>query len=130
MVAMAARPDERFLRRDCSDPDRRVRLLHRPWHEADVAKAVKFSLVRNPLLCPKPGDDVNALFEARSALIHAHPEDVELLWDEGASEARVEPAVADVIEHRELGSELDRMVERGYHRAGNQPDAPSAGGDG
>src|SRR5262249_1517472 len=107
-----------------------MRLLHRPWHKADVAKTVKFPLIGNSLLCPKPGDDVNAFFEARSALFHAHAEDVELLWDEGASKSCVEASLADVIEHRQLAGELDGMVERGYHGAGNQPDASGAGRDG
>src|SRR5262245_56402551 len=130
VVAMAARPDKRFLRCDCSDPDRRMGFLHRTWHEPDVAKSVKFSLIRNPLLGPKPGDNVNAFFEACSALFHAHAEDVELLWDEGTSKSCVEPTVADVIKHRQLAGELDGVVECGYHRAGDQPDASSAGRDG
>src|SRR5262249_39193921 len=88
---------------------------------------MKFSLIRNPLLGPKPGDDVNAFFEARSALFHADAEDVELLWDEGASKSSIEPAVADIIEHRQLAGELDGMVECGYHGAGDQPDASGAG---
>src|SRR5215510_956489 len=130
VVAALSRPDKRFLGCDGCDPDRRMGFLHRPGHQADVAKPMKFSLIRNPLLGPKPGDDVNAFFEARSALFHAHAEDVELLWDEGASKSCIEPAVADIIEHRQLASELDGMVKCGYHRAGDQPDASGAGRDG
>src|SRR4029453_17064312 len=58
VVAMAARPDERFLRCDRGDPDRRMRLLHRPGHKADVAKAVKFSFVKNSLFRPKLCDNL------------------------------------------------------------------------
>src|SRR5262249_58125274 len=75
-------------------------------------------------------DNANAFFEARSALLHADAEDVKLLWDKGASKSCVEPTVADIIEHRQLAGELDGMVERGYHGAGNQPDASGAGRDG
>src|SRR5215510_3432928 len=130
VVAPLSRPDKRFLGCDGCDPDWRMRLLHRPRHQADVAKPVKLALIRNPLLGPKPGDDVNAFFETRSALFHAHAEDVELLWDEGASKSSIEPAVADIIEHRQLAGELDGMVECGYHGAGDQPDASGAGRDG
>src|SRR5262249_26442253 len=104
--------------------------LHRPWHEPDVAKSVKFSLIRNPLLGPKPGDNVNAFFEACTALFHAHAADVELLWDAGASNAGGEPAVDDIIEHGQRAGELDGRVEWGYHGAGDQRDAWGAGRDG
>src|SRR5215510_7958924 len=115
VVAALSRPDKRFLGCDGCDPDWRMRLLHRPGHQAHVVKPVKLALIRNPLLGPKPCDDVNAFFEARSALFHADAEDVELLWDEGASKSCVEASGADVIEHRQLAGELDGMVERGYH---------------
>src|SRR5215813_12210003 len=94
-VALYQLADEIEIGGDGCDPDWRMGFLHRQGHQADVAKPVKFSLIRNPLLGPKPGDDVNAFFEARSALFHADAEDVELLWDEGASKSSIEPAVAD-----------------------------------
>src|SRR5262249_1875046 len=42
----------------------------------------------------------------------------------------VEPTVADVIKHRQFAGELNGVVECGYHRAGDQPDASSARRDG
>src|SRR6516165_5005376 len=102
------------------------RLLHRPGHKADIFETVKLPFVRNSILRPEPGDDVNSLLEACPALLHAHSENVELLWDKGAPKAGVEPAVTDVIQHRQLGGELDGIVEGRYHGAGNQPDASSA----
>src|SRR5262249_61280325 len=82
VVAALSRPDKRFLGCDGCDPDWRIRLLHRPGHQADGAKPVKFPPIKNPLLRPKPGDDVNAFFETRSALFHAQAGDVGLPWSE------------------------------------------------
>src|SRR5262247_2628718 len=50
VVAALSRPDKRFLGCDGCDPDWRMGFLYRPGHQADVAKPVKFPLIRNPLL--------------------------------------------------------------------------------
>src|SRR5262245_10079069 len=105
-----------------------MRLLHRPRHETNVPKLVKLAVVGNPLFRPKPSDDVNAFFEPGSALIHTDAENVELLWDKRPAESRIEPAVADIVEHSKLAGELDRIVESGDNSARDQTDAARACG--
>ena len=47
----------------------------------------------------------------------------ELVWQEGASKADIEPSTADRIEHGELAGELQGMIKRGQHGTGDQPRA-------
>ena len=117
VVAVTPGPDERLDRRHRGDPDRRVGLLDRPGIQVDVTEAVELAVVGDAVLGPEPLDDVDALLEPGAALVHAHAEDLELLGDEGAAEAHVETAVAEVVQHRQLGGELDRVVERRDHGA-------------
>ena len=107
-----------------------MRLLDGTRLQVHVAEAVEASLVGHAVLGPEPRDDVDAFLEARAALVHAHAEHLELLRDEGAAEAHVEAAVAEVVEHRQLGGELDGVVEGGDDRARDRPDPRRAGGDG
>src|SRR5436309_2140265 len=113
VVAAAPGRDERLLRHHGGDPDRRVRLLHRPRGRVHVAKTVEHPSVRHPVLGPEPRDDVDAFLETCAALVHADTEDLELLRDERAPKADVEPAAADVVEHPQLARELHGVVERG-----------------
>src|SRR5215467_8695975 len=127
---MSSCPDERILGCHRRDPNRRMRLLNRPGHEPNVVKLVKLSFVGNSFLCPKSGYDVDSLLEPCSALIHIHAEGIEFLWDKSPSKTCVEPAVADVVQHRKLAGELYRIVESGNDRACDQPEPSSARGDG
>src|SRR5687768_8837931 len=90
-----------------------MRLLDRSGHEANVVKLVKLPFVGDPLFRPKPGDNINPLLEARSAFIHAHAEDVELLRDESAPKAGVETAVANVIQHASSPASLMGLLKAG-----------------
>src|SRR6266850_4731255 len=130
VVAVPPGPDERLDRRHRGDPDRGVRLLDRPRIEVDVAEAVELTVVGDAILGPEPPDDVEALLEPGAALVHAHAEDLELLRDEGAPEAHVETAVAEVVQHRQLGGQLDRVVEGRDHGPGDRSDPVGAGRDG
>jgi len=64
--------------------------------QVDVAELMKLARVGHAVLGPEPGDDVDAFLEAGPALVHGHAEHLELPGDEGAAEADVEPAVAEV----------------------------------
>jgi hypothetical protein len=87
-------------------------------------------VVGHTVLGPQPFDDLDALFESRAALVHIDPEGVELRRDERAPEPNVQPPVADVVQHRQLPSELDRMVEGGDHGPGDRPQVAGARRDG
>src|SRR2546426_4064898 len=130
VVAAPARPDERLHRRDRGDPDGRVRLLQGTRRQVDIAKPVELAVVGHAVLGPEPGDDVDAFLEAGAALLHAHAEHLELLRDERAAEAHVEATVADVVQRRQLGRELDGMVEGRADRAGDRAEPLRARRDG
>ena len=59
---------DRFLAADDRDPDRRMRLLHRPRPDRDVLVGPELALVGEDLLGPGAGDDVVGLLEARARL--------------------------------------------------------------
>ena len=59
--------------------------------------------------------------ESAAALVEAHAELRELVRQEGAGEADLQPAVADAVEHADLAGHLQRLVEGGQHGAGDQP---------
>src|SRR5262249_55912430 len=55
-----------------------------------------------------------------AALVEADAELGELVRQEGAGEADLDPAVADAVQHADLAGKLQRLVECGKHRAGDQ----------
>ena len=81
------------------------------------------------LLGPQPLDRGDAFLEARAALRHVEAERGVFLGNERAAEAHIEAAVGNIVEHRELARELDRMIERRDHRPGDRPHALGARGD-
>ncbi len=48
---------------------------------------------------------------------------------ERAADAHVEPPVAEIVQHRQLAGQLDRVVEGRDDGAGDEPDPPRARGD-
>ncbi len=72
------------------------------------------------LLLQEPPHLLQALVEAGAALVHAHAEAGELVRQEGAREAHVEPPVRYGVEHADLAGELERVVEGREHRARDQ----------
>src|SRR6266540_4455574 len=130
VVAAPARPDERLPGGDRGDPDGRVGALHGTRHQMDVLERVELALVGDAVLGPEPGDDLDAFLVAGAALLHAHAEHLELLRDERATEARVEAALAQVVQHGELRRQLDGVVEGRDDRARDGADASGAGRDG
>ena len=67
--------------------------------------------------CSKP------FVEARAALVDATAEARELVRQERAREADIEPAAGDGVEHADLARELERMIEDRQHRAGDESGA-------
>ena len=62
----------------------------------------------------------HAFVEARAALVEAAAAAAELMRQEGAREARLDPTVRDGVEHGDLGRHLERMVEDRQKRAGDE----------
>src|SRR6185437_4200038 len=71
-------------------------------------------------------DLLDAFAVALDRFVGRDAEAAELVRQEGAREADIEPPVADRVEHADLAGELQRVVEDGKHRAGDQPHAPCA----
>src|SRR5215510_7484693 len=94
-----------------------------------VAETMKPPFVGHAILCPEPGDELDALFKSGPALGHVDAEDLELLWDEGTAEPGVEAPGAEVVQHAELGCELHRMIEGGNDGPRDEPDALRPGRD-
>ena len=85
---------------------------------------MELTLERDVLLTQQSIDDRDALVEALAALVEAHPEPLELVGQEGACEADLESTARDRVEHADLTRELQRVVEDGEHRAGDEPHRP------
>src|SRR5579859_7281028 len=77
-------------------------------------------LVRDVLLLQQQTHLFHAFVEPRAAFIELYAEPRELMRQEGAREADVEAAVAQRVQHRQLAGELQRIVERWQHRAGDE----------
>ena len=69
----------------------------------------------------KPVDDRDALVESVTTLVEAHAEPLELVRQERACESDLESTARDRVEHADLTRELERVVEHGEHRAGDEP---------
>ena len=95
-IAVSACRNKGFRGHHCGDPDWWMRLLNRSRHETHVTKLTEFSFMGDPLLIPKPGDNVDPLFEAGSAFVHVNAENIELLRNKSAPKTSVETAVAEV----------------------------------
>src|SRR2546422_7181913 len=96
-----------------------MRLLSRARERGHILEAVELALEGDGLLGPQPRDGLDTLLEARPALVHRDAERVELVGHERASEAGVEAAAADGVEHRELAGQLQRVIEDRQHGAGD-----------
>ncbi len=63
------------------------------------------------LILEQPPDLLDALLEAGPALVEGASESSELVRQKGASEAHVEAARRDRVEHADLPGQLERIVE-------------------
>ena len=91
---------------------------------------MELAVVGGLLLRQQQLDLLEALAEARLRFIGRNAEAAELVQQERAREADVEPAAGNAVEHRDLAGELERMVEHRQHRAGDQPHGLGALRDG
>ncbi|HEY6992207.1 MAG TPA: hypothetical protein VH397_00715 [Xanthobacteraceae bacterium] len=72
------------------------------------------------LLREQEFDLLQAFAETRLRLVRRDAEAAELVRQEGARKADVEPPARDAVEHRDLARELEGMIEHRQHRAGDE----------
>jgi hypothetical protein len=86
---------------------------------------VKGAVVHHVLAFEQQHDLLDAFIEARAALVEAHAEALELVRQEGARKAKIQPAVTDRVDHARFTG-LERMVEGRQDGAGavNSASAP------
>src|SRR5476651_690395 len=102
--ARAHLPGQRKSLRRCrgGDPERRMRALRWAGQGRDIAEAVELAVRRHVFLLQQKFDLCNALIEAPPALVEAHAELRELMWQECACESHFEPTTADAVQHADL----------------------------
>ena len=127
VVALLRRPLEALGRHQAGDPDRRMRLLvdrRQQRHAGHRRPEIALELHRRA----GPGllDQLDALLDPLAALLHVDAENVELVADEAAADAEIEPALRQLVERRRLLGHPHRIVERQHGRAGAEPDALGA----
>ena len=101
-------------RRHHAAPDRRVRPLVDPRPQRGQAHLEELALVRERRLGPRARQDLERLGAALAAVVAAEAvaHELVLVVQAAAAHADVEPAVAQVVEQRQLHREPDRMAER------------------
>src|SRR5437764_2546601 len=65
-------------------------------------------------------DLIDAFPKPRHRLVRRTAEPAELVRQKGTREADIQPPAADRVEHRDLTGELQRVIERRQHRAGDE----------
>ena len=111
---------ERLRRLRRCDVEFRPRLLGRPRQRGHVLEGVELAAVGGVLLRQQQIDLLEALAKARLRFIGRDAEAAELVRQERARKADVEPSAGDRVEHGDLARELERMIEHRQHRAGDQ----------
>jgi hypothetical protein len=88
------------------------------------------SVVAHVFIFEKTPDGLDSFFKSSAAFVERHTEASELVRQKRARETDFEPSLADPIEHADLACKLQRMIEGGKNRAGNQlqPPATLSGG--
>ena len=102
---------DQLLAADDRHPDRRMRLLHRPRPHRDILVGPEFALIREYFLGPRPGDDVEGLFETGARLRQWHIVDL-VLARNAAGKAGNQPPIGHAVEHRQLLGKPQRLVQR------------------
>src|SRR5262249_19325273 len=95
------------------DPDRGMRLLHRPAGPRDLVETTHVGLDADLLLGEQAPDDLQALLEPAHALALRHLERVELDVTIAEPDAEDEVAPPDHVERRDTLRDLHGIVEAG-----------------
>src|SRR5438309_10567994 len=108
---VAARPLDRFLAAGDRHPYGRMWRLRGPGPDGDVAIRPEPALVGEDLFSPRPANDLPGLLEACARVGQRDLVDV-VLARNAAGESGNDAPVRHAIEHRQLLSEAQRVVER------------------
>ena len=111
------------------DADLGPRLLVRLRGHRDVVEAVILALVRKPVLGPGLFQDFERLGEAVAAFAVRHAIGLVGAREAAATDAEDQPAVADLIDRRDLLGEAQRMAQRQHLDRGADLHPLGAGGD-
>ena len=123
VVALPRRPFEALRRQQAGDPDRRVRLLvYRRKNRKAVHRGPEPAVEFERRLAPRLADQVDPFLDPLAALLHRHPEGVELVADEAATDAEIEASLRKLVESGRLFRHPNRVVQRQDRRPGTQPD--------
>ena len=103
-------------------PDRRIGLLERLGLRQRLVELEELALERDLVLGPRHLDDLHHLRRDRRALIEIDAPADELVLVDADAGAELDPPVRQMVEHRHLLREPQRMVERQlpHHRADPQ----------
>ena len=83
-----------------------------------------------PVLRPRQAQDVDDLLEPLTAALLLHPEHAVFVLGPSQAEPQREATVRDVVHHRGVLGEPQRVVERRQHDGGPQLQPFRASGDG
>src|SRR5690606_13835206 len=95
--------------------------LRRARQRGQALEAVEAALMADILALEQQLHLLDAFGEAIAALVGRDAEAAELVRQEGARKADLEPAAGDGVEHADLARELERIVEHRQHGAGDEP---------
>jgi len=84
------------------DADRRVRLLERLGHDADVLELEVLALVREALLRPRRGEDVERLEEPVTAFAVRNVGALIVAGQAAAAHPELEPSLAEMVDRRDV----------------------------
>src|SRR5579859_6318995 len=87
---------------------------------------MKAAAMSDAFLAQQQIDLLDPLAEPGHRLVGRAGETAELVRQEGAGEADIEAPARDRVEHRDLTRQLQRVIERRQHRAGDEPRPLSA----
>src|SRR6201999_3096581 len=104
-----------------TDPDRRMRIPHRPGVRSDPLGAEMRALEGDVVGCPNGPDHVECLVEQRGALLEVHPERGELSLEVADADRKGESAAREQVQCRARLGHYERVSVRQYHDVRNEP---------
>lgn len=102
----------------------------RAGERSDVFESVELAFKGNVLLFQKETDTSHSFVKARPAFVHRTLQTLKFMRQECPGEPAVQPAIGDCVQHTNLSSHLQWMVECRHERLGNQPGSAGALGSG
>uniref|UniRef100_A0A6J7PNF3 Unannotated protein n=1 Tax=freshwater metagenome TaxID=449393 RepID=A0A6J7PNF3_9ZZZZ len=105
------------------EPDRRSPWLNRVRRDVHVVELVALAAEREPLTAPRQLQDLHHLLGKRHTVLQRDTERAELVRCVRKPEADLHPPVRDLVEHRNVLSEPQGVLERGQRDIGRDTHA-------